>query len=59
MTHLSLFLFFDVDLSPEKVVYHLTNFLLLLIKNTQEMEDKHISLINMIKTVCLAYQYKN
>jgi len=25
MTHLSLFLFFDVDLSPEKVVYYYQN----------------------------------
>lgn len=58
MTHLSLFLFFDADLSSEKVVYYLTNFFLLLIKNTQRMEGKHISLINIIMTVCLAYQYR-
>jgi len=39
ITHLSLFLFFDVDLSPEKSCLSITKIsFLLLIKNTQIMQ---------------------
>lgn len=59
MTHLSLFLFFDVDLSPEKVVYYYQNTLSFVNKKHSKNGGKRYFLVKYdLETCCVAYQYK-